>query len=298
MLKEMYESSPYSKESKMQRFLKRGTLMGGIVGLLAIVLMSGTALAFNTPFTVDPSAVGEPQGPFTATFIQFGYNAEVDQFPTGNPLLATFDETGVATFTSYQHPNTTTPVSPLTSGLLITYELYLVFSATGTITPGGPLGVVGTFNTFVADLYLDPSSDNSVASLGAGDAGGADQSVTLTDPSNDDILVASTMGNGIESGLFNVSLSQAEGDFDVNVLMFALTGYFADWTSPMRFNLNGNNEDLFGLPAIPFGGATDIIIVGNGNSSVQPIPEPSTVLLLGSGLASIGLVRRLLRKKA
>ena len=84
--------------------LKSVLKTGFMAGVASFVLAGSLALAAHInipdiepqPFTVNPRAIGEPQSPFTATYINFGYTATVNQTaggPSPKPeerLLETF----------------------------------------------------------------------------------------------------------------------------------------------------------------------------------------------------------------
>jgi hypothetical protein len=74
------------------------------------------------------------------------------------------------------------------------------------------------------------------------------------------------------------------------------TGSWRDRSDPNAFNLDDlSTARPVVVPFVPGGFAADpghIIIRAVGTEATQPIPEPTTVLLLGAGLAGIGLMRR------
>lgn len=66
----------------------------------------------------------------------------------------------------------------------------------------------------------------------------------------------------------------------------------ADWTDPYFYNAN----ITWTLPTVVNTNEYALNFVNNGNDGIAPVPEPATLLLVGSGLVSYGLLRR--RKKA
>ncbi|WP_447977150.1 flocculation-associated PEP-CTERM protein PepA [Candidatus Nitrospira bockiana] len=235
-----------------------------VASLLALLLSA--PLAHAVSFTVNPSAVGAPQSPFTASIVDFSYSSTVNQTaPAGtctNANPCTFTETGTGSFSNFK-TNFTTPV--INSGLNQSpgYTMTGNFNATGTATPFNS-GIKVNYDTF--DLRLFANGNLVAQSTG---------------------LVAG------EANVFGPDL--AKGDFHVVLNIEPVGGFLS---GPFVTGLNvadfaGNNTNLQGFS---LGSFTNGRIQGSGNLSFNVIPEPTTLLLIGSGLAMLGWARRKQRR--
>jgi len=256
------------------------------------IFCSGAASAMTvTPFGVDPSAIGKPEGSFTASYVDFSYQATVDQ-QAGAGDTASFQQDGIGFFSSFQHPDLGNPV--LGTGLNSSYRLYIRFAGEGTTVANGG-GIDGSLSHFSAQIYADVNQDTAFTLPGVG-AGDGDGDLALSGD-GDDILVAHSV-NLLESQ-FRVFAGLANGDFDIVMAMVsddadaATPGDQRFFTDPfnlvatLRVDLNGVNTTLNGFFAPP-AAFTDAQITGSGNLSAMPIP--SALALMGIGL--LGLVRK------
>lgn len=254
----------------MQRITIR---LAALVGILALSVL---------PALADPITINQPGGPpVTASFIDFSYVALVNQTATAGS--GTFNEQGAGFFSSFRHPTLADVVS--NTGLNNSYKLYAVFAGDGTVAPtaGIPGGQTATFNNFNLRLFLDPGMNTTITASPVGTPGGT----VSVGGTSDDVLVAQS--TGLIAGEAHAFPGLANGDFNVSLSLQPVGGFLSA-PLPIAFaDFNGVNTSLQGFSP---GNFTSGRIDGSGNVSFSVIPEPTTLLLIGSGLAALGWIRR------
>ena len=282
------------------------SILGATALALAMFVGAGSAKAspMATTFTWTPSALGGAFASAGTISNATGYTvndfASITTDNTGN-----FTESGAPSILNFTNASGNTVSA---AGLNSTYSLYLMFTATGN--QGGPTPapgntVTGTFSTLSFALYATPSDPNfTVTSTGVTVSNNAGAEVIATGslipgPGNT-VSLTNEGGNPNQFSpkadlvaSFNPCVSAAQGNVEgtcfgnassfftapVGGMQFAI-GDFSATTS--RTTLNGNNLQISG---------------GGGNVTQEIlVPEPVSLVLLGSGLLATGIVRRKSRK--
>lgn len=292
--------------------LKKG-LFATAAGALFAGLGMGPAAATPLPFTVDPGSVSSSHAPFVATDLNGISDALIQQTGVNQQT-----ETGWVRGTGAANGGTVLLAGDTNIG--VDWDFYIRYQAvvsnvtftpgsSGTIAPGAfqyaIYADVGNNDTFSAAVSNNsggqvPTVTNTagdvvigVGSSLVGTAGFNNLSVPFFSVISTFILCNGSAGLGNQGGITNVAASNSQGacgSFDASTF----------FTSPSPFY----SFDF--ASAIPAGstnlgstGTNPPNIVLNGvNASINFIPEPMTLSLVGFGLLGIGAISRRRRRAA
>lgn len=271
----------------INRSIFRAALRAAAAGAVALTTTGALAghvsgMSFlEQPFTVNPGAVGESQGPFTARFVDFSYRADLNQQSIAGTNTANFQESGVGFFSTFQ-ASLGIPVDARATGLNDTYKLYAVFDGVGT-TARADGGLTGMYRTFDVTFRVDRNADTDFVG----------NTTALTGVSDDVDVLRGTL----RTGGFHVFMSLANGDFNVQFDATTVGGFFggeAFSTGRAVGDFNGVYTEISGVVAPP-GSFVRGRIIGSGNTSAMmaAVPVPGSLALLGLGMLALApAVRR------
>lgn len=279
----------------------RGAFLGGLLGASALV---PSAWAAPVTLTVSPSAAGLSNAPdYSFSGIRTSDFSSINLTSTGGGNFS-FTELGFLPIASFDPGNFTPPglngTAPATP-----YGMYISFTAAGTLAPvAGSLQ--GSFSSLNYTLMGDPGFNSSFNSFSA------THQVQCTGCAGDVTLASGTLlpgGTNVVSILSPSSAAPLPAAF-VDLLFNGTSSSF--FVSPMtpftlaldtQFSNTANVTSQFttGLPpgvdsVVTIGTTSNEGGSGTGQFLTITVPEPSSMLLIGTGLAALGMVS--LRRKA
>lgn len=240
-------------------------------GAIALVGVAASAQAEFLDFTIDEGSVpGAAANIIVADKLNGGYTERL----TINPDLS-ISFTGVVEFAGiFANEGANLQLSQL--GALNGYNMYAIFQGTGSFNP-----VTQRFSivSSTLDMYIDPDQNTTFAYGATGADGVARAGI------GDDYLIAFATNLAVGSGIAGVP-----GAFQAIWDDFALTSDGEEYfISPRPFHLIAEatgdfDQDNFGP------GTFDL--TGDVSAVFTPVPEPSSVALMGLALLGLGLAAR------
>jgi len=275
----------------MNKLLKTSLLSAAAA--VALGAFAASASADPITFTWDPGAVAAGAGMVTAN------NLTIADYANASITDSTgaFQETGVLEITNYALNGVNQHNANVQLGG--TYNMFFTFDAmgSGSFGPGGTF--TGNITSLSFNMLIDPGADDSISNAGGNGPH------TLTDPSSNDVLLATgTETNGPTPNQVNINSGNIPGatstaTFDPTATAIA-DGFFVSPTAAAYLSLviedsfinTSQEESVTGNGTI-----TSIDIHGGGGNADFTVPEPATMSIFGAGLVALGFAKRRQAKK-
>jgi hypothetical protein len=276
-------------------------------GLAASLSAYGSASAAPVTYTWNPAAV-IPTAPVNSNIV--ANNLVVSDFADIVITGSNFTENAVLTAAQFQLNGN--PVAPAGFGAGGTYSFYATVTAAGTISgpipaPGSGQTVNGTFTSATYTFWANPNSTPMVTTNPGGTPtisgnGGAFALFTGT-------LLSGTSGlSDVPAGPNNIPPQGYSPKADLNLTLSVCTAAggvctgneSAFFVNPLPADLTLAISDFSATTSQTAltpgaGGSTNLDITGGGGNvtfAVTPVPEPASLLVIGTSLFGLGIAVR------
>ncbi|MBC7703009.1 MAG: hypothetical protein H7274_03560 [Rhodoferax sp.] len=265
-----------------------GLTVVGAASAVPSITLNPSALnggAVGSDLQIDTALLGQ-QGAFVVTSIQ----TRLDSFLNISTKTGTgsFTETGALIFTTYNTASFLNGNRLLGGGQ---YDIYGLFSGSGSGLWTGNQFNVNSISSFVIDIWASPQNGTTIAlSTGGG----------IVKGNKDFKLGTATFsgsfgGTNAQLGFGNAATTQLTAEFAFNPANAAYTGAGGYFMAPDPFmvNFNGSGSSNSGQSTFADNGSGWLITTGNGaTGNLTPlaltVPEPGALTLVSLALLAAG----------